>query len=67
MGKLVICDNAHMERRNPPRNINLITFSGELQMKTIQTMSAAVLLAMLTACGNTADGAKKDAQNAADC
>ena len=35
-------------------------------MKAIQTMGAAVLLAMLAACGNTADGAKKDAENAAD-
>ncbi|MEP6832189.1 MAG: BON domain-containing protein [Gemmatimonas sp.] len=35
-------------------------------MKIIQTVGAAALLAMMTACGNTADGAKKDADKAAD-
>lgn len=35
-------------------------------MKTIQTMGAVALLAILTACGNTANGVKKDAEKAAD-
>lgn len=35
-------------------------------MKAIKTMGAATLLAFMAACGNTADGAKKDAENAAD-
>ena len=35
-------------------------------MKALQTMGAAALLAMMVACGNTADGAKKDAENATD-
>ena len=35
-------------------------------MKAIQTVRAAALLAIMTACGNTADGVKKDAANAAD-
>ncbi len=35
-------------------------------MKTYQTIGAAALLAVMTACGNTADGAKKDADKAAD-
>ncbi len=35
-------------------------------MKSIVTLGAAALLAFTTACGNTADGVKKDAENAAD-
>ena len=35
-------------------------------MKAINMLGAVVLLALSTACGNTADGVKKDAENAAD-
>ena len=35
-------------------------------MKSIVTLAAAALLAFTTACGNTADGVAKDAENAAD-
>lgn len=35
-------------------------------MKAMHTIGAAALLAIMTACGNTADGVKKDAENAAD-
>lgn len=35
-------------------------------MKSIVTLGAAALLALTTACGNTADGVAKDAENAAD-
>jgi len=55
-----------MERRQRYRNIKHTTYSGSFDMKTYQTMAAAALLALMTACGNTADGAKKDAENAAD-
>ncbi|MEO6445164.1 MAG: BON domain-containing protein [Gemmatimonadaceae bacterium] len=35
-------------------------------MKRITTIAAAAILAFTAACGNTADGVKKDADNAAD-
>lgn len=35
-------------------------------MRVIKTVGAAAVFALMTACGNTADGVKKDASNAAD-
>ena len=35
-------------------------------MKAINKLGAVILLALSTACGNTADGVKQDAENAAD-
>lgn len=35
-------------------------------MKAMTTLGAALLLALTTACGNTADGVKEDADNAAE-
>lgn len=35
-------------------------------MKTIKTLGAIAILALTAACGNTADGVKKDADNAAE-
>ena len=60
------CDFAHMERRERLWNIKHITYFWSFSMKAYQTMGAAALLALMTACGNTANGAKKDAENAAD-
>jgi osmotically-inducible protein OsmY len=55
-----------VKRRRGSWNIKQITYFGSLLMRHIYTLGAAAVFAALTACGNTADGVKKDAENAAD-